>query len=248
MKKEVLTKRIIGDSVAIANNNDIRKKAELLPGLYCDALTMRFGLDGEDPMSDEEIAEELGRTTGAYLSEYLVNCMINDALYMVNYRINKRNSFSFKISPIDKLKLEIFLKPLSWESIIKLMEIVRNSADIEGREDLLAELKTKYSKKDIVIAPNIEDLYFVNVYPVEWSDPEGAVKTLNPMEVVDIREFAEEMFSVLEELGVLIISDAPKYDKVSAHDIYKYAYLDEEFAARIAYDNPRLLSVRLKEM
>ncbi len=248
MKSEVSTNRIIGDSVAFADNDDIRKKAELLPGLYCDALTMRFGLNGEEPMSDEEIAEELNRTTGAYLSEYLVNCMINDALYMVNYKINKKNGFPFKISPIDKLKLELRLKPLRWESIIKLKETVWNSADIEDREDLMAELKTKYSGKDIIIAPNIEDLYFVNVYPVEWRDSEGAVETLNPMEVVYIREFAEELLSALEELGALIISDAPKYDRVSAHDIYKYAYLDEEFAARIAYDNPRLLSVRLKEM
>ncbi len=230
---------IIGNSVAVASNSDIEKKHALLPDIFSDALALRFGLDGYDPISDKEIAEDFRVTYNIPMTEGLVSGIVNDALYMVNYRMKKFPEISIKDNLPSGMPDDLKYKKLTWNMIINFL------AKEYDEDDLEEYISEEYGDMDCVIVPGIDDLYFT--YTPVWYEVAGLGHTLNIVEVLDFRGIAEFIIEKLDDMGICVVSDIIHLEKIRPSDIYKYAYLNTELAMKVIRVNPLKLIRKIKQ-
>lgn len=230
--------RIIENGVTKISILDSR--LSLLPDLYLDAISLSFGLGEYDAISDKEIAEIFSEEYRVQMTEDLVSGIIKDALLMLRFLPEYHPVINLSEELPGGIPNDIHGAELTWNEIKRLLYSCMREDDID---EYLAK---KFGDADYVIIPRIDSVY--TTWSPTWSDPDGFDTVLTNADVQDYRGMAEFIINKLDKMGLCIVRSILAVKQISPEDIYLYAYLDNDLARKIIYDNTIELIKKIRQL
>lgn len=216
---------IIGNGPAEENINAIKRNHSLLPKLYRDVMSFRYGLDGDIPCEIHEIVDIFHDFYHIPVTAKNVEAIINESLYMVNFEPDSFEPVLVGNGAIDGSKI-------TWPDLIALFH------SYEDEKSFNENLKTQYSGRSFIQVPRIDDIYYVS-HPVRfWEDEYDEPQFFSQEEILDLRGFGEFVLNKMDKMGLILIGDMFDTGCIQNSDVYKYAYLNTSLAEKIAFDNP----------